>query len=499
MKRFSRIAVSMATLLIGVGLVGVEAQVARAATPSSGVIQVVSPSATTKGATEFASGVDVEIVTADTTHGVIARSAYIDGHSPSFELTPPDGKPLTAGLHRLVGPQPYGRKVPELEINDQVQSGVLDITDLRTDPVDGTITHFEAVLEGVGAFRFGEDAAASVVVGARSVVFPKTFVGLPKTSRKQVVHNGGDAPVALGTPVIAGLSKQSFSVSANTCGTSLAAGASCRYSIDFRPVVKGPASATLSMRTGSSTQVVSLAGSSYLGTTKISTSGKDIVNKGTTTRAVSTSSRMYALPLYTGWDFFAETRDRGTNIVGVFLDAPGAGAIPVGKRPTTGDDGNGHTVRVTARSYSCDTTGSENIKQFTLDPVTGLPDAVDATFSQRCVGPAVQSTSLQWQARPDARAPAPVSGLAITGTGPLRASWQPSASKDASHVMARLVQGNGRGATPSTGRPLPVTTGTSVGLPAVPLGKQYSVVLFVVDTSGNVSKARAVRFTTPSA
>lgn len=498
MKRSSRNSVIAATSMVGAVLAGLGAQPAQAAPITSGVIQIISPSYGTKGATEFSDGADVQVVTADTTRGVVARSAVINGHSPSFELTPPEGKPLTTGTYRLVGEQTYVRAVPEVKINSEFQSGVLDIIDIQSDPTNGTITRLDAVIDGVGEFRFGEDEPGSVVLGLRTVVFPKTFIDLPKISRKQTVHNTGTQSVTLGAPVISGLSKQSFSVSANSCGTTLAAGATCTYSIDFRPVVKGPAAATLAMRTGSATQVVSLAGSSYLGTTKMSTSGKDLVNKGTTTRAVSSSSRMYALPLHSGWDFFANTRKGNDNIMGVFLDAPGTGAIPVGSRPTTGDLGNGHSVRVTAHSYTCDTKGTENIKQFTLDPVSGLPDAVDATFSQRCVGPAVQTSSLQWQARADAKAPSPVSELTLSATAPRQATWKASPSKDLSYVIARLVQGNGAGATPSTGRTLAVNGGTSAVLPAVPAGQQYSVVLFAVDTSGNVSKARIARFGTPA-
>ncbi|WP_216099633.1 hypothetical protein, partial [Curtobacterium sp. MMLR14_002] len=95
-----------------------------------------------------------------------------------------------------------------------------------------------------------------------------------------------------------------------------------------------------------------------------------------------------------------------------------------------------------------------NVKQFKLDPVSGLPDTVDMSFTQYCVDKIAQHGTLQWQARSDVTAPAAPTGIRVGSATPTKVKWTSSTSKDATSVVARLVQGDGAGATVQSGVPL---------------------------------------------
>ncbi|TCU48113.1 hypothetical protein EDF33_1021 [Curtobacterium sp. PhB146] len=503
MQRFTRAAAMTAATLLtasALGFVGLDAVSAATPTPppTGGVLQILSPYYSERGLPQFADGANVRRLVADTTRGIDARMTVSSTSSASFILTPPSGKPLTTGSYRLVGTQQSDlAKVPTLTVNGEYIYGDFNILDLASDPTNGAITRFDAVVPGIGEFRFGEDPAGSVVFGARNIVFAKTFIGLPKTTQVETLHNTGTAAVTLGAPTVTGVNATSFSASNSTCKATLAAGATCTFKVGFAPKAAGPLNAALSMKVGTATRSVPLTGSAFLGTTGISSSGKDIVNNGKTTKVTGANSAMTVGAGFGGWTFNADNLDGSGSVLRVFVEGPGDGPIPVGTRKTyIHGQGNGYSLLTTVRSMGCDTTGTETVKQFTLDPVTGLPDAVNLSFTQYCVDKNAQTGALQWQARADMTAPAAPTAVTVTATSPQKVTWKASTSKDAKSVVARLVQGSGAGATLQSGTPLTVS-GTSATVPAVPSGQQYTVVLFAVDTTGNVSKPAVARFGTP--
>ncbi|WIE64887.1 choice-of-anchor D domain-containing protein [Curtobacterium sp. MCLR17_036] len=461
-----------------------------AATPGA-VLQIASPWYQTRGDAEFADGDDIEVVTADTTHGVSARTT--GSKRGSFRLTPPEGKPLTTGAYWLDPNRQHSEALPSLEIDGTDIYGDFTVLDLESDPTNGRITRFDAVVPGIGEFRFGSDPAGSVVLGARNVVFEKRFIGLPKKSQVQTVHNTGTAPVSLGKPVVTGVDAKSFSVSNSTCAATLAADATCTFSINFRPRVAGPATAAVSLPVGATTQTVALTGSAFLGKTMITSSGKDMVNKGKTTKATSGSTQMLISYAALDWWFRADDLDGSGGIVSVRLGGPYGKAFPLGTTKTS--PSGKYSIVTTVDSYGCDTTGTMTVKQFALDPVTGLPATVDMSFTQYCADKIAQHGTLQWQARSDVTAPAAPTGVRVASATPTKVKWTSSASKDATSVVARLVQGDGAGATAQSGVPL-VVTGASAAVPKLPTGQQYTIAVFAVDGTGNVSKAASTSFGT---
>lgn len=462
-------------------------------TQGGAVLQILSPWYQDRGTPQFADGEDVDLRTADTSRGIDARATLSSTSSATFTLTPPTGKPLTTGVYRLVGQQSIDT-IPTLQINGADVFGEFDIIDLASDPADGRITRFDAVAPGIGEFRFGEDAPGSVVLGARNLVFQKAYVGARRTSQVETVHNTGSAPVTLGKPTVTGPEATSFAASGSTCGTTLASGATCTFSVDFKPKASGPASASLHVPIGGTSQRVALTGSAFSGKTAITSSGKDSVDKGKTTIETSTSSAMSVRESAQAWFFSAQDLGGKGEVIGVRLQSPGLKSFPRGTRATT--TGGPYKIVTTVRGLGCDTTGTMTVKQFLLDPVTGLPDTVDMSFTQYCFDKLAQRGSLQWQARPDVAAPGAPTAVRVSATS-TSVQWKPSPSSDAVRTVARLVQGDGTGATPQSGVPLDVT-GTSATLPTVPTGQRYTVAVFAVDAAGNVSSAGTAGFgTTP--
>lgn len=498
MQRIARSAALGAAALLLAGLIGTSgAGPAEAAAQAGGVLQILSPHYSDRGTPQFADGSNVQRYLSDTTRGIDARMTVSSTSSASFVLTPPDDKPLTTGVYRLVGQQPYGAKVPTLAINGEYIHGEFDIVDIASDPTNGTITRFDGIVPGVGEFRFGEDTAGSVVFGARNIVFAKTFIGLPKTVQVETVHNTGSAPVALGAPAVSGVNAASFSISGSTCTATLAPGAACTFKVGFAPKTPGPATAAVSMKVGTATRSVPLTGSAFLGTTGITSSGKGIVDNGKTTKVTGANTAMTVASGADGWTFNADRLDGSGSALNIRLTTPNKRPFPVGTTKTTvsGD----YSLVDTVNSSSCDSDGTVAVKQFRLDPVTGLPDTVDMSWVQYCNNgeKLPQTGTLQWQARADVTAPAAPTSVAVSATTPRKVTWKASASEDAKSVVARLVQGSGTNASPQSGTPLTVT-GTSAAVPSVPTGQQYTVALFAVDATGNVSKAATARFgTTP--
>ncbi|RKR73583.1 fibronectin type III domain-containing protein [Frondihabitans australicus] len=475
---------------VGLSSAGVAQASAPVITKPNAIIQLAAANPYVAGAQSFAdSGFTFSY--ADTTRGILA-TATPKGSFLQFNVAPPVGKPLVAGTYLYPGGDDT-TLVPLADAAPHAPGDIMDVLDVASSPTDGTITRFDAVIEGVGEFRFGENESASaVIVGSRHIVFPESFVGSPALTSVETLHNTGTSKVALGTPVTSGQSHAAYRVSQSTCGASLAAGATCSLLIGFSPTTGGPADAALTIPVGTTTETVSLSGTAYLGTSSITVGGSDPVDKGVTTSAVAGKAAMYEA--HGGeYSFEADDPSTGDEIANVVLEAPNYGTLPLGSRKTGYIlDLNGYGVRATVHSLGCDTTGSEDVKAFTTD-ATGFATMADVTFSQTCDSdPHVQTGSVLWQYRSDTTAPAATTALTVSST---KATWKASTSSDSSYVVARLVEGDGRGATVTSGTPLTVS-GASAALPALQANEQYTVALFDVDTSGNVSAVTEKTFGT---
>ncbi len=121
---------------------------------------------------------------------------------------------------------------------------------------DGTPALAQLAVAGVGA------RPGSVELSPSTLVFGPTVLGSTATAQTVTASNPGGVPVTLSSAAV----NSPFAIASDTCGASLAAGASCTIAVTFAPTVAGPSTASLSLPgqyTGSPA-TVQLSGTSVL-------------------------------------------------------------------------------------------------------------------------------------------------------------------------------------------------------------------------------------------
>jgi hypothetical protein len=120
---------------------------------------------------------------------------------------------------------------------------------------------------GDANFAAATSPAVSVVVSnpqpaatltPASLTFASQTIATPSAAQTVTLTNSGTAPLAIGIVTITGDFAQT-----NTCGTSVAAGASCTFAVTFTPTATGTRSGSLGIadNAGTSPQTVTLSGS----------------------------------------------------------------------------------------------------------------------------------------------------------------------------------------------------------------------------------------------
>ena len=87
----------------------------------------------------------------------------------------------------------------------------------------------------------------TVSLSPTSLTFASTKVGTTTAAQLVTIKNTGTGTVTLSSETITGTNPTSFLKSATTCGTSLAAGATCTVSVEFKPAATGALKASLSI------------------------------------------------------------------------------------------------------------------------------------------------------------------------------------------------------------------------------------------------------------
>ena len=105
-------------------------------------------------------------------------------------------------------------------------------------------------------------AGPAVTLTPTSLTFASTTVGVTTAAQVVTVKNSGTAALTLTSETITGTNATSFLKSATTCGTSLAAAATCTVSVEFKPAAAGALTASLSIADNAtgSPQTVTLIG-----------------------------------------------------------------------------------------------------------------------------------------------------------------------------------------------------------------------------------------------
>ncbi|MFE4950564.1 fibronectin type III domain-containing protein [Leifsonia sp. NPDC056665] len=471
----------------------------------------------------FSDGAAGKVYRASVASGLeVSGSSLSGGSGYNFTITPPPGGSLKPG-DQLIMLLPNGTPDPTLptvnmEYNGfgaDAEQGELDIRDLAWDAT-GQIYRFDisfAQLPGMGPYgfsaemRMGENEGTSVDLGARTLKWLETPIGFPVQTETEWLHNVGSSAVAIGATSVAGDASADYSVAADSCsGKTLAAGAKCSIGVGFSPTKPGPRDALLNLHVGGTVQQVSLAGQGSFGTSSITTSGSDELDKGTTHSLVAGHSfAIETRPGYVWQTLQPAGGDSIQTIVNMSTEDESGPLLP-GVHPTvsyTASQGTGAYGETTfVNDFSCGfNTGSMDVKAFAVDAYN-YPTLANITYTQTCSNETAPMTGvLLWHWRSDITPPAAPTAVAVSGSSPRTASWRPSASTDVARTIARLVEGSGAAATPASGLPLSDGTATAATLPALQSNERYTVVVFAVDTSGNTSAAGSTTFTvgTPSA
>jgi hypothetical protein len=166
----------------------------------------------------------------------------------------------------------------------------------------GTVNAYNLVTAFAGG---GTISSGSVTLTPSTLAFPETPTGSTSEAQSIVVKNTGSSAVTLASISITGTDPSSF-VELNTCGASLAGGASCTVFVAFKPAAAGAQSGKLSVSdsasgspqaaalsgTGSAVDSVSLSAASlaFASTDKGSTSeakSVTVTNKGASTLTIT--------------------------------------------------------------------------------------------------------------------------------------------------------------------------------------------------------------------
>jgi hypothetical protein len=95
-----------------------------------------------------------------------------------------------------------------------------------------------------------------------SLTFVPQVVGSTNDAQTETLTNTGASVLNIAGIALSGANSSDFNLSGNTCGATLAGGASCILSLSFKPSQLGPRSASVSITddTGGSPQTISLSG-----------------------------------------------------------------------------------------------------------------------------------------------------------------------------------------------------------------------------------------------
>ena len=125
--------------------------------------------------------------------------------------------------------------------------------------------------------------------------FGSITMGTSSAAAMFTLANNGNAALGISSVALAGANANSFSLGSNTCGTTLAAGASCKVSVTFLPTVAGSATATLNVVDASGTQSATLAGSGMAATAPQAALSPSSADFGTVALGSTSSASSFTL------------------------------------------------------------------------------------------------------------------------------------------------------------------------------------------------------------
>jgi hypothetical protein len=107
---------------------------------------------------------------------------------------------------------------------------------------------------------YGPIVATNVTLAPTSLAWGIVVIGNTSAAKVATLTNAGTGAVSISSISVTGTGAAEFPISANTCGSTLAAGANCTISVEFKPTAEGKQSATLTVVDGGGTQTAALSG-----------------------------------------------------------------------------------------------------------------------------------------------------------------------------------------------------------------------------------------------
>lgn len=137
----------------------------------------------------------------------------------------------------------------------------------------------------------GAAATPTVTVSPTSLTFASTTVGSTTAAQLVTIKNTGTTAVTPSSETVTGTNASSFMKSATTCGSSLAAAASCTVSVEFKPAAAGALAASLSIADNAtgSPQTVALKGTGVAATHTVTVSPTSLTFASTTVGSTTTA------------------------------------------------------------------------------------------------------------------------------------------------------------------------------------------------------------------
>ena len=184
------------------------------------------------------------------------------------------------------------------------------------------------------------------------LAFGDQATGTTSAVKKVTLTNVGTTALAITTIAVTGTNAADFPKTATTCGSSLAAGASCTISLEFKPAATGARSANLSVTDGASgsPQLVPLTGTGTTAELTPASLSFGSVTVGTTSAAKTVTFKNVGTTAITGISIAIAGTDPGdfaqTHTCGSSLAAGASCTISVTFKPTT-TGARSATVKVT--------------------------------------------------------------------------------------------------------------------------------------------------------
>jgi hypothetical protein len=314
------------------------------------------------------------------------------------------------------------------------------------------------------------------------------------------VKNTAPTGVTVGKVTTSAGFTSDYTVADDRCsGTVLAPGARCSLRVGFSPKAAGPRNATLSIPIDGSTQRIELNGWAPAGKSSITISSQVLEQPAGSTFA-NGKYLVWAGRVFSNTSFGASPRAEHADAT-VGIRHGRQQALTLGRHMVSDDpmDPDGHHLSVGAEGRGCNPLpGSSYTVHTYKQTADGAPAMADISFTAYCLGANGKASTgrVLYNLRSDTTVPSRPSNLRMSGSGSTRtASWSRSSSSDQAYTVVRLVPGTGTNGNGTSGYAVYSGTGSSATLPPLKKGRQYTLHLFGVDKTGNVTAPRTLTFT----